>query len=578
MSRDSHQFYELSDRPATRQNVYTPASTTESTVHAVTPDPTADNTDDDAEKHPEYASGFRLAAVTTGLVLAAFCLGLDRSIISTAIPKITSEFDSLDDVAWYGSAFLLTTCCFQLMFGKLYIEYNATFIFLFALLVFEVGSIVCAAAPSSLALIVGRAVAGIGCAGITSGALIIIARILPLEKRPMFTGAIGACSGVAQIVAPTLGGVFTDRLTWRWCFWINLPLGAVTAITVFLFVKLPNRPKGAVPNTFRTIISKLDLFGSFFLIPYLICLLLALQWGGTTYAWSNWRVILCLCLFAVLLLAWLYVQHTKGDNATMSFRIVRQRSVASGMMFSMCLSSVMFVVSYYVPIWFQTVKGVSAEKSGIDFFAAFAPMAVTAVLSGVLTSRIGYYVPQMFISTVLCSISSGLIYRYNLDTSTAYWAGSLAMFGVGIGSGLQMPMIAVQTVLKGDDISIGTSLVVLTQALSGSIFLAVGQNLFQARLVKELTTKVPQVDAKVVMASGAADLQKTMTKLYGEQLMRAIVEAYNTALRRCFLVCVILSCMTIMGALGMEWKSVKADENAKGGAKSAPTKEPEANV
>jgi hypothetical protein len=152
------------------------------------------------------------------------------------------------------------------------------------------------------------------------------------------------------------------------------------------------------------------------------------------------------------------------------------------------------------------------------------------------------------------------------------------MFGIGIGSGLQMPMIAVQTVLKGDDISIGTSLVVLTQALSGSIFLAVGQNLFQGKLVKELTTRVPQVDAKVVMASGAADLQETMTKLYGEKLMRGIVEAYNAALRRCFLVCIILSCLAIIGAICMEWKSVKADKNTKSDANSAPTKEPEAGV
>lgn len=139
-------------------------------------------------------------------------------------------------------------------------------------------------------------------------------------------------------------------------------------------------------------------------------------------------------------------------------------------------------------------------------------------------------------------------------------AGSLALFGIGIGFGLQMPMIAVQTVLKGDDISIGTSLIVLMQALSGSVFLAVSQNLFQSKLVKELTKRVPQVDAAVVMASGASDLRETMTKLYGRKLMEGIVKAYNESLRECFLVCIILSCLAIFGALGMEWKSVKAKD------------------
>lgn len=126
--------------------------------------------------------------------------------MSTAIPKITTEFDSLDDIGWYGSAYLLTTCCFQLMFGKMFAEFPVTYVFLAALGLFELGSVVCAAAPNSLALIVGRAIAGVGCAGVLAGALVIVAKTLPLRKRPLITGLIGGATGVAQIVAPTLGG------------------------------------------------------------------------------------------------------------------------------------------------------------------------------------------------------------------------------------------------------------------------------------------------------------------------------------------------------------------------------------
>lgn len=327
------------------------------------------------------------------------------------------------------------------MFGKLYVEFKVNWVFLTALGLFEIGSLVCGCAPNSVALIIGRAIQGIGCAGVMTGALTIIAQSVPLHVRPMYTGVIGATSGIAQIIAPTLGGrsfpslvavvivslgliccfrtgVLTDRATWRWCFWINLPLGAVTAVVVLFFVRLPPQKKS---NDATGILKKLDLEGTAIFMPCIICLLLALEWGGLTYAWSNWRIILCLCLFVVLLALWLYVQYVKGDTGTLPLRIVKQRSVASGMAYTLGASGALFVITYYVPIWFQSVKGASAEQSGINFLAASAAMTVGAVLSGALTSGIGYYVPQMFGGSIIMSIAAGLIYRYDLDTSTAYW-------------------------------------------------------------------------------------------------------------------------------------------------------------
>ncbi|KAI0149057.1 major facilitator superfamily domain-containing protein [Pestalotiopsis sp. NC0098] len=508
------------------------------------------------EQKREYVSGIPLVLISMGLVLAVFCLGLDRSIITTAIPKITSEFNSLEDVAWYGSAYLLTTCCFQLMFGKLYVEFKVKWVFLIALGLFEIGSLVCGCAPNSVALIIGRAIQGIGCAGILTGALTIIAQSVPLHIRPMYTGVVGATSGIAQIIAPTLGGVLTDRATWRWCFWINLPLGAVTAFVVLFFVKLPSQDRNRSPGD---ILKKLDLEGTAILMPCIICLLLALEWGGLTYAWSNWRIILCLVLFGVLLLVWLYIQYAKGDRGTLPLRIVRQRSVAAGMIYMLGSSGALFIITYYVPIWFQSVKGVSAEKSGINFLAASAAMTVSAVLSGILTSAVGYYVPQMFGGSIIMSIAAGLIYRYELATTTVYWAGTLVMFGFGAGMGMQMPLTAVQTVLKGSDIAIGTSVVVLAQTLSGTVFLAVGQNLFQSQLVSAIVADAPGVNPAAVISNGVSNLSEFITKTYGSAAVAGVLEAYNSALRRCFIVCIALSAFMIVGAAGMEWKSVKKE-------------------
>ncbi|KAH8660103.1 major facilitator superfamily-domain-containing protein [Xylariales sp. PMI_506] len=509
----------------------------------------------------EYISGIPLALICFGLGLSVMCVGFDRTIISSAIPKITQEFNSLDDVAWYGSSYLLSTCCFQLMFGRFYAEYKSNWVFLTALGLFESGSLICGCAPNSVALIVGRAISGVGCAGIMTGVFSILVQIVPLHKRPMYTGIISSGSAIAQIIAPTLGGIFTDRATWRWCFWINLPLGGITAAVIIFLVKLPTPKTRSQSRSFRGLLARVDLAGTAVLIPWIVCLLLALEWGGTTYAWSNWRIILLLCLFGVLLAFWTYIQYAQRDKGTLPLHIIKQRSVACGMVFMLGIAGSLFNIIYYIPIWFQVVKGVTAEQSGINFLAFSGSMVLANISSGALASKIGYYVPQMLGSSIITSVAGGLIYRYSLDTSTGYWVGTIVMFGFGAGMGIQMTIAAVQTVLKGPDIPVGMSLVLLVQTLSGAVFLSVGQNVFQTKLVSELAVAAPEVDPNVVLASGASGVGTTISNIYGAAAVRGVLEAYNTALQQCFLVCIVLSCITLVGAAFMEWKNIKAESH-----------------
>jgi hypothetical protein len=200
--------------------------------------------EEEVEDESTYLSGLPLILLSVGLCLAVFVQALDNAILATAIPKITSDFNSLNDVGWYGSSYLLTTTALQPSFGRIYTYFDVKWTFLVAILIFEIGSILCAAANGSVMLIVGRAIAGVGASALFSGGLTIIAYCVPLRKRPIYLGAISSMFGISSVVGPLLGGVFTDRVSWRWCFWINLPFGAVALVAVFFCFKSPPRKHG----------------------------------------------------------------------------------------------------------------------------------------------------------------------------------------------------------------------------------------------------------------------------------------------------------------------------------------------
>ncbi|KAI1212165.1 MFS general substrate transporter [Annulohypoxylon truncatum] len=434
-------------------------------------------------------SGLRFALVMLSAFLAMFLVSLNKLIISTAIPQITDTFDSKDDIGWYGTAYLLTNCSFQLVFGKLYKFLLVKITFLPSLLLFEAGSALGGAAPSSIAFIFGRVIAGLGAGGVLPSVMVIIVYTVPLQKRPKYQGVFGAVFGVASLLGPTVGGAFTTNVTWRWCFYINLPIGGAVMVLVFLLLH---------------------------------------------------------SVSFLLLIAFILVQIWLLEQAILPPRLFLQGSIVSGLWASLCIGAHQTIILYYLPIWFQTIQGQSAVKSGIDLLPMVLLAAATSVLKGQLASLVGYYAPFFVFDVCFAATATALFTTLGVDTSEGKWIGYQILYGVGRVLASQAPNMAAQTVLPKEDVAIGASLM---------------QTLFGADFVTNRLAGIPGISFELIQNAEATDILDSVSTQY----RAAALQGYNDSLRVVSVVALCMACLAVLGAVTMEWLTVK---------KKAPTKNP----
>ncbi|KAK3360512.1 putative MFS multidrug transporter [Lasiosphaeria hispida] len=512
----------------------------------------------------KYISGIRLYTVTGAVTLVVFLMLLDMSIIGTAVPRITTEFQSLGDVGWYGAAYNLSSAALQPLTGKIYTYFKVKWSFLAFLAVFTLGSLICGVATSSSMLIGGRAIAGIGTSGLQNGGLTIITNSVPLEKRPALIGILMGISQLGIVIGPLLGGAITQYSTWRWCFYINLPAAAVVAV-LLVMIDIPERPGKVEHSVLRTVLSKLDLSGFALFAPAAIMLLLGLEYGGRSHPWNSATVIGLLVGSVVTFIVFFFWEGRQGDDAMFPLGMIKRREVWTSLVTTMMImGAVVLVNAFYLPIYFQSVKGVSPFTSGVYVLPNILSSLVFSVVSGLLVTKLGYYIPWVLGSSALAAIACGLLSTLSVDTSTGEWVGYQLILGAR-GAAMQMPLLAVQAVLPQAQISVGMALVIFTNTFGGAIFLTVAQTIFTNSLRSHIEQYVPTIDIEQVLAAGASGIREVVS----EADLPGVLRAYSDSVDHVFYLLVAASVCGFVAGWGMGWNDLRKKKLAPlGGAEA----------
>ncbi|RFU24275.1 hypothetical protein B7463_g12062, partial [Scytalidium lignicola] len=463
-----------------------------------------------AEDELEYITGFKLAAVVASCTLAGFLMLLDTSIV-------------------------------------------ATWAFMFFLGIFELGSLLCGVAVSSTMLIVGRAVAGIGGAGLLNGGLTIIRVCVPPEKSAAYLGILMGCIQLGILLGPLIGGALTQYTTWRWCFYINLPPGGLVALALFLAPIPDRRSKSQIKKGLSAILDSFDLPGFAIFAGAAIMFLLAVEWGGNTYSWNSSTIIGLFCGSGVTLLVFIAWEYRRGDTAMIPLSIVKQRIVWSSCVTYFFFNANLLVTPFYMAIYFQAVRGVSPTLSGVYLLPAVISQVILAMVSGVLVTRWGYYLPWAVASGALAAVGTGLLSTLKPHSSTVKWVFYQIIAAGGRGCGLQMPIVAVQNLLPPETVGLGLAAVVFSQGFGPALFLSFAETLFTSSLKHEIPDLAPGVSTEAVIDVGASGFRKIVPVAS----LKGVIQAYDHSFRNVFYLITGAALAVFLAAFGMGWKSVK---------------------
>ncbi|GAA4225983.1 EmrB/QacA subfamily drug resistance transporter [Streptosporangium album] len=472
----------------------------------------------------------QIRLVMAGLMLAMLLAALDQMIVATALPTIAQELGGLDQLSWVVTSYLLASTAGTPLYGKLSDLYGRKRVFQSAIVIFLIGSILCGLAQNMAQLIVFRGVQGLGGGGLMALAMAIIADVVPPRDRGRYQGLFGGVFGLASVAGPLVGGFFTDHSTWRWIFWINLPLGVVALAVVAVTLHLPG----------KRVQHSIDYLGAVLLVAAVCCILMVTVWGGRTYDWSSWQIIglagVGTCLAAAFA-AW----QRRVSEPILPPRVIAHPVVAVSAGLSLLSGVALFGAIVYLPAYFQIVRGDTATESGLALVPLTGGVIVSSMVSGWLISKTGRYKAMPILGATVLAAGLYLLSLVEVDTSMAVLMTFTVVVGLGVGGFMQVPLVATQNAVRPGDIGSASSAIAFFRTLGGSL----GTALFGTVQIRALEEELRRAG----LPAQAVQLDPELLKHLPAMQLRELHEAFTTAVQAVYLWAIPFAIASLLLAL-----------------------------
>jgi EmrB/QacA subfamily drug resistance transporter len=422
------------------------------------------------------------------------------SVISNALPTIVDDLGSSPAYAWIANSYFLTSTAFQPLYGQTANIFGRRSLTLLAVILFAVGSAVSGSATSIGALIAGRSIQGIGGGGINVLIEIIVSDLVPVRERPKYIAVIFSAFAIAGSIGPLVGGAFAQRATWRWIFYMNLPISGIALILLFLFLNVQYKKDSA-----KNMLRRTDFLGNALLVAAVVAILLALTWGGTEQPWSSSKTLVPLILGLVGLVAFIGVESTTWiPEPTMPIRLFANRTSLAAFAITFLQATIQYWIAYYLPVYFQAVLEATPIMSGVNLLPFVIAATPFAMVAGAAVSKLNRYRPWHFIGFGTLAIGYGMLTLLTQDSTTGYWVGAQIVLAVGTGVLVTTSLPAVQAPLHETDTAVSTATWGFLRSFGGVWGVAVPSAIFNSQVNALLYRISDQPALQEKLANGGA--------------------------------------------------------------------------